>query len=149
MKIEMIKAPGGSFHPVSEEEAERLKRFKNGEQYQVEIKLTRNPAFHRKTFSFFNFCFEHWCAERAGMEFMNREAQLNTFRNHLTVLAGYYDQSYGIDGRIRIEAKSLAFASMDQETFEACYSALINAAIKHVFGGTEDENVLAQLRSYF
>lgn len=149
MKIEMIKAPGGSFHPVSEEEADRLKRFKNGEQYQVEIKLTRNPAFHRKTFAFFNFCFEHWCAERAGMEFMNREAQFNTFRNHLTVLAGYYDQSYGIDGRIRIEAKSLAFANMDQEQFEMCYNALINASIKHVFGGTEDENVLAQLRSYF
>ena len=129
MKIEMIKAHGGSFHPATDEEAERLKRFKTGEQYQVEIKLTRHPDFHRKVFAFFNFAFEHWCAERAGMEFMNREAQFNTFRNHLTVLAGYYDQSYGIDGRIRIEAKSLSFANMDQETFEACYSALILSLI--------------------
>lgn len=38
MKFEMIKAVGGSFHPATDEEAERMKCFKNGEQYQVEVK---------------------------------------------------------------------------------------------------------------
>lgn len=149
MKLEMAKSAGGVLSPVNEEEAEKLKRFRNGEQYQVEIKLTRNSGHHRKMFAFFNFCFEHWCADRAGFGFMDREAQFNTFRNHLTVLAGFYEQTYKIDGSVRIEAKSLAFANMPQDVFESCYSAIINAAIKHVFAGTTDERIINRLWSFF
>jgi len=149
MKIEMVKLAGGVLSPVTEEEAEKLKRFRNGEQYQIEIKLSRNPAFHRKMFAFFGFCFEHWCADKAGYQFMDREAQFNTFRNQLTVLAGYYTQTYKLDGSIRIEAMSLAYASMKPEDFESCYSAVINAAIKHVFAGTTDEQIINRLWSFF
>ncbi|UGC97778.1 NinB/ Orf homologous recombination mediator [Pantoea phage PdC23] len=149
MKIEMIKNAGGALLPATDEEAEKLKRFKNGAMYTIEMKLTRNPKFHAKMFAFFNFCFEHWCAERAGYQFMDREAQFNTFRNHLTVLAGFYTQTYKIDGSVRVEARSLAYANMSPEDFEACYSAVVNAAIKHVFAGKTDEKIINRLWSFF
>ncbi|WP_140919049.1 DUF1367 family protein [Limnobaculum xujianqingii] len=149
MQIEMVKGAGGVFVPVDDMTAGKLTKFKNGEVYPVEVKLVRNPQFHRKVFAFFQFCFKHWSGEKADLEFMDESAQFNTFRKNLTVLAGYKDITYTIDGRMRVEAKSLAYGNMEQPEFEECYSALINAAIKHIFGNTKDQNVINQLYSYF
>jgi len=145
VKIDVIKQAGGLLVPASDMEAERMIRFKTGEHYQIDIKLTRNPAFHGKVFAFFNFCFEFW---RGDNEFQDEKKQFDVFRNHLTVLAGFYDSFVGINGDVRIEAKSLAFGNMDQEEFELFYNAAIRAAIKHIFK-TDDENTLNQLMSFF
>jgi len=149
MQIELIKSAGGIFTPALDSDIRRLTRFKNGEQYTAEIKLTRNPAFHRKAFAFFNFCFQHWAADRAGLEHADETTQFNRFRKDLTILAGHYDMVTNIRGEVRAEAKSLAYSNMEQEEFERCYSSLINAAIKHVFAGTKDQNIINQLYSYF
>jgi hypothetical protein len=122
-----------------------MKRFKNGESYEIEIKLQRNAAFHGKVFAFFNFCFDCWASDR---EFMDEAGQFDVFRKNLTVLAGYYDQYYTISGEMRVEAKSLSYASMEQEEFEQCYSALINAALVHIFPGC-DAGVESKLYDFF
>lgn len=149
MQIDLVKHPGGVFSPANETDLERLQRFKNGETYVAEIKLTRNPAFHRKVMAFFGFCFAHWCANRAGIEHMDEHSQFDRFRKDLTILAGFYVQTVRLNGEIRTEAESLAYASMDQEKFERVYKALINAAIKHVFAGTTDPAILNRLQSFF
>ncbi|WP_313109106.1 DUF1367 family protein [Atlantibacter sp.] len=149
MQIDLVKHPGGLFSPASDSDLERLQRFKNGETYTAEIKLTRNPAHHRKAFAFFNFCFAHWVADRAGLEHMDEHSQFDRFRKDLTILAGFYEQTVRLNGEVRTEAQSLAFSNMDQEQFERCYSALINAAIKHVFAGTADPAILNRLQSFF
>ena len=141
----MIKEAGGVFRPVSDMEYEKTVKFKTGEQYTVEIKLTRNPKFHRKVFAFFNFCFNYW---KGDNEFQSETKQFDVFRNHLTVLAGFYEQHPSIHGVLRVEAKSLSFAAMSQEEFEECYNALTRAAMKHVFK-TADENTYQQLLSFF
>ena len=48
-----------------------------------------------------------------------------------------------------MEAKSLAYSAMEQSEFEECYSAMINAALVHVFGNTKDPAVLKQLEGFF
>lgn len=149
MKVEMVKMQGGTFCPVDENQAEVLKKFRNGEQYEVEIKLTRNPQFHRKVFSFFKFCFEHWAADKTDWKYFDERKQFDTFRKHLTVLAGFKDVSYTIDGLVRVEAKSLSYGNMEQDEFEQCYNALINAALKHIFGNTTDQNIINQLYAFF
>ena len=145
MKINFIKQYGGVLVPADDLEAEQMGRFKTGEMYESEIKLTRNPAFHRKVFQFFSFCFDHWAGDR---EFLNEKAQKDVFRKNLTVMAGYYVELVNIKGEVRIEAKSLSFGSMTQDEFEQCYSALINAAMKHIFPGA-DESTYNQLVSFF
>lgn len=145
MKIQMTKHYGGALAPYDEMEAEKLSKFKSNELYEIDIKRTRNPQFHRKVFSFFKFCFEYWRGDR---EFMDESGQFDVFRSELTVNAGYYDAYYKFDGSVRIEAKSLSYSSMSPEDFEKCYLALTNAAMKHIFKGC-DENTYQQLLSFF
>lgn len=81
---------------------------------------------------------------------MDEPAQAESFRKELTKLAGFTNTTYSLDGTgFVIEAKSLAFGSMEQDEFEQCYSALINAAIKNVFSGTTDEQILNRLQGFF
>lgn len=149
MKLEFVKQYGGTLCPASDIVAEKMTKFKSNEVYEIEIKRSRNPQFHSKVFAFFRFCFEYWCADKAGFENMDIAAQEEVFRNHLTCLAGYRNEFYKIDGGVRVEAKSLSYANMEQQEFEECYSALINAAIKHVFKGCNDEQILNRLQGFF
>ncbi len=149
MKVNFIKQAGGMLVPSSDQESDRMNRFKTGGCYEVEIKTTRNPRFHGKVFAFFNFCFAHWSADKTEWEHFNEQAQFDVFRKNLTVLAGYRDVTYTIDGRLRVEARSLAYSNMEQEEFEQCYNALINAAIKNVFNNTKDTNIINQLYAFF
>ncbi len=149
MKIQVIKVPGGGLLPYNERELDRMKRFKDEELYEAEIKTTRNPAFHRKMFAFFNFCFEHWAADKTDYQHMFEHGQFEVFRKNLTVNAGFYEQYWNLKCEVRVEAKSLSYGNMEPDEFEQCYNAMINAAIKHVFAGTQDENIINQLRSFF
>jgi len=147
MKIRMVKQPGGLFCPADDYEAEKLTKFKTGEPYQIDIKLVRNPSFHRKMFSFFSFCYSHWNGDEVH-KYCSESEQFDRFRKDLTILAGFYIQSVRLDGTIRTEAESLAFASMSEERFQECYLALIRAALKHIFHNA-DVNTGNQLMGFF
>lgn len=148
-KYQMIKLSGGILTPATDEMAENLKSLKNNEQYEIEIKRQRNPAFHRKVFAFFGFCYDCWSGAHTEWEFQDPDAQFDTFRKNLTVLAGFRVVTYTLDGRFRVEAESLSYANMEQDRFEKVYKALINAAIKHVFNNTKDENIINRLYEFF
>lgn len=133
----MIKSPGGNLFPAHDIDAEKMIRFKTGEHYEIDIKLTRNPAFLRKVMVFFHFCFDHWDGSKVH-EFCSELEQFNRFRKDLTILAGFYIRSERLNGKLRTEAESLSFASMSEERFQECYNALINAALKHIFKTADD-----------
>ena len=147
MKIRMVKEPGGLFRPADDMEYEKTTKFKTGEEYESDIKLTRNPAFLRKTMVFFHFCFDHWDGNKVH-EFCSEGEQFDRFRKDLTILAGFYIQSERLDGTLRTEAESLSFASMKEERFQECYLALIRAALKHIFHNT-DVDTENKLISFF
>jgi len=132
VKINMIKTAGGNLWPMDDLDAEKLIKFKTGESYEIEIKLSRNPAFLRKVFAFFNFCFDHWDGTKVH-EHASPAQQFDTFRKDLTILAGFYTQRVRLDGSFRTEAESLSFGSMTEERFQECYTALTRAAMKHIF----------------
>lgn len=147
MIIEMTKTPDG-FVMADEMFLPALQKLQTGGMYEVEVKRTRNPQFHKKVFKFFKFCFDHWAADKTEWQYFDERTQFDVFRKNLTVLAGFKDVSYTIDGRVRVEAKSLAFANMTQDEFERCYQALITAAIQHIFQGCDDRTA-GQLYSFF
>ena len=149
-KYPMIKAAGGVFCPADEMYLDKLNRFENGGLYEIEIKKVNNPALHRKLFSFFKFCFDHWSAENSDVQFADEVKQFNHFRKRLTILAGYFYEFVDFDtGEIRKEAQSLKFDEMDDVERGKVLSAVINAALKHVFGNTTDENVINRLYAFF
>lgn len=145
MKINMLKAPGGMLVPADDMEIEQLNKFKTGCEYEVDIKKVRNPLFHSKVMCFFRFCFQHWRSDR---EFMSERGQFDNFRSELTVLAGYKEVYYKLDGSLRVEAKSLSFGSMDEIDFQDCYQALIQAAMSNIFLDG-DEDTYMQLTGFF
>ena len=145
MKINFIKQPGGTLIPANDMESDKMTRFKTGELYEVDIKLTRNPGFHKKMFLFFNFCFNYWASDK---EFIDESGQFDNFRKELTIMAGYYDEYYNIHGDVRVEARSLSYASMKPEVFESCYKALITAAMTNLFKGSDD-SIYDQLAGFF
>lgn len=142
----MEKLAGARLVAFDDYDVERLNKFKTGEVYEVEIKLKRNAKFHKKAFAFLNFCFAHW---KGDNEFQDESKQFDVFRANLTVLAGFYDSFYSINGDVRIEAKSLSYGSMKQEEFEHFYNSVINAAMKHVFKGSNDEVLYNKLLGFF
>lgn len=149
MKINFIKQAGGVLVPASDMEADRLNKLKTGELYTVELKYSRNPAFHRKVFAFFNFCFENFQIGEQ-LENMNEQAQFDRMRKDLTCLAGpsYRNEVFNIKGELRVEAKSIAFSSMSEEEFQNFYVAVTNAAMRNIFK-TSDQNIFNKLMSFF
>lgn len=143
----MIKTPGGNFQPAHDMDAEKLIKFKTGEHYEVDIPLSRNPAFLRKVMVFFHFCFDHWDGSKVH-EFCSETEQFDRFRKDLTILAGFYIRAERLDGTLRTEAESLSFSNMSEERFQECYSALINASLKHIFK-TADELTYNKLIGFF
>jgi len=147
VKINFIKAAGGSLIPNDDFDAERMTKYKTGGVYEVDIKLVRNPQFLAKAMVFFHFCEDHWDGEKVH-EYVSSKEQFDRFRKDLTILAGFYIQTTRLDGSLRTEAQSLAFGSMTEETFQECYLALTKAAMKHIFK-TADDNTYNQLISFF
>ena len=145
MRLEFIKQAGGVLVPADDVTADKLTKFKTGEQYQVDIKRTRNPAYHRKIFAFMNFCFQYW---KGTNEFQDEAQQFDEFRNQLTIMAGYYDQVFDLKGQFTLRPKSLSFASMSQDEFEACSNAMIQAALTNIFRGC-DESIQNRLYEFF
>lgn len=142
----MVKMAGSILAPADDAEAEKLIKFKTGEMYQVDIPMTRNPAFHRKMFAFFNFCFMYWQSDK---EFLDEAGQRDHFRKQLTILAGFSNEYYDIDGSVRVEAKSLSYGSMSPEQFEQCYQAVIQAAMTTIFKDLDAEKVYNKLIGFF
>ena len=147
VKINFIKTAGGGLIPNDDFDADSMLKYKTGEVYEVDIKLVRNPQFLKKVIMFFKFCEHHWDGEKVH-EYVSSKEQFDRFRKDLTILAGFYDKTTRLDGSIRLEAKSLAFGSMNEETFQECYLALTKAAMKHIFK-TADDNTYNQLISFF
>ncbi len=145
MKVSFVKQPGGTLIPANDMESDRLTRFKTGEEYEVDIKLTINPAFRRKMFAFFQFCFAYWKSDKV---YQSESKQFDNFRKDLTILAGFYDETYNIHGDVRIDAKSLAYANMEDDEFEEVYKASITAAMEHVFNNADD-SIYDQLVGFF
>lgn len=137
MKISMQKLPGGVLAPASDIEESRMARFKNGEYYEIEIKQGRNYEYHKKVFSFFNYCYQYWGGEH--LETVDQAGQFEVFRKHLTCLAGHYDKFFNVKGEVRVEAKSIDYGSMNQEEFECFFHNLLNAAMKHIFEPDDQE----------
>lgn len=120
-----------------DEDAERaLQKFKLLQPVKVSLKRARNYEFHKRYFALLNYAFEFWeppeLPDGKLRKNVTPEKSFDRFRKDLTILAGYYDAHYRVNGEVRIEAKSISFASMDEDTFEALYSKTIDVILKHV-----------------
>lgn len=160
-QISLVKLPDGKLEGLGDSDKLAYQRFKlrlknleAGELCEIDVKLPRNSKYHRKYFALLTLGFEHWDAGRKHKSYKGVEVQKNfdRFREDITVLAGYYDQVFGIDGKMKLVAKSISFGSMQQDEFEQLYSATINVLLDKVFTKyarrAEVEEVIEQLMRF-
>lgn len=149
--IYLIKTSTGTLVPADSQSAEYLRKQRVGQVFRVSFTRARNIRFHRKFFALLNYAFDTW--EPAEKLYKGKPVQknLDQFRADITILAGYYNTAIRMDGSVRVTPKSIAFHSMDEDEFEALYSAVIDVLLQRVFiDQTRDdvENVVNNILAY-
>lgn len=136
MKLILVKQGNGDFRPAYASDYESAKKIAVGELREFETKRQRNLLFHRMCFALFNMVYD------AQDDFNNIEH----FRKYLTMKAGYYDRIVTPNG-VMYQAKSLAFGSMSQDTFDKFYSDLLDTIVK--LYGMDREDILENVLEFY
>lgn len=140
MKIHFRKS-NGFLAPATSEDALALGKFRFGEVVAAEISRPRNYRFHRKFFALLNKAYENWDQDEIETEHGKALKSFDRFRKDLTILAGYYELTVRLNGKTRLEAKSISFAEMDEQEFSQLYDAMITVILKHVLTNYTREDV--------
>lgn len=136
MEILLIKTPGG-FMPADDEAQEKCKKFRLGSLAKLDVVQMRNGAFFKKWWALVKLGYDYF-AETCEMEEYKGhpiKPEFDHFRKDITILAGFYRPVWNVNGEMRIDAESIAWASMTEERFEKLYSATIDVLLKKVFNG--------------
>lgn len=154
-EILLKKTPQGALIPAMEDEAEKLRRFKIGETVRCQVAQIRNYEYHKKWFSLIKFAFDTWTETAPEREYHGQQVQPNfdRFRRDITILAGFFTPVFAVNGEVRLEAHSISFANMDQETFENLFSKTIDVILQKILPAgryTEAElrNAVDEVMSY-
>ena len=127
--------------PADSAQAELLESLKPNGEYKAIISQPRNPIFHRKAFALANIGFQAWeppaNREHNGKPILK---EFESFREELTIRAGFYDVTWTMGGKMRLKAHSWSWGATDQEKFERMYSAFIDVILRDVLSGyTKDD----------
>lgn len=130
--------------PIYPEDYEERKKLTIGEVYKATIKVPRNLAFHRKYFALINCAWEY-LTEQQQEPFAN----LEQFRKHLEVAAGWHDQWFSPDYGITIRIpKSIAFDKMDGAEFASLYRAIKDVLFRNFLSSISEEEFTRNLINF-
>lgn len=134
MDLTLIKLPNGCLAAYGEDSQEQLAKVKTGALLHGKTTRMRNPQFHRKFFALTSLAFDIWCETVEPMEYKGHPVKpsRDNFRRDVTILAGHYNSYVNLKGEVRLEAKSISFANMDEDEFEALYGAFIDVILTKV-----------------
>lgn len=149
MKILMLRTLSGALVPLNDEERELLdKRAKAGAIVECDVIVKRNPQFMRKFFALLKVGFDLWTEHgRHNVTYHGQRVEPNfdRFRKDITILCGFYEATYNIKGELRLEPRSIAFGSMEDDEFEQLYSTAINVLLNNVLARVSiDEQTLRE-----
>lgn len=155
-QIMLVKLPDGKLDGLSDADKTAYKRFKSrlnnleaGELCTVEAKLPRNSRYHRKFFAMLNLGFESWEPARQHKSYKGEPVTKNfeRFRSDVLIMSGHYEQTFSLDGKLKLEAKSISFASMEQPEFEKIYNSVLDVLLAKVlktYAGREEVNSVVE-----
>jgi hypothetical protein len=140
MELMMLKTPTGSLVPMDDEQADAMKRIRPGSVIKCNVTEMRNGPFFRKWWTLAKMAFDLSSERMTPREHKGKQVlpSFDAFRKDLTILAGYYEATYKYDGTVRLQAQSLQWSKMDEETFEKLYSASIDAVLQKILPGMNE-----------
>lgn len=135
------------FVPDTERDHEAAKRFKLGSTVKADITNPRNLRFFRKWWALVQVAFEMWEEIGVRATYKGEEVRPNfeRFRKDVTILAGYHHPVVNLRGEVRMEADSISFGNMDEETFEKLYNATLATIVSKVMQGRVSEDRLREM----
>jgi len=112
----------------------RIVRMEAGEISFLDFIIPRNGKFHRKFFALLDFAYDTWEPPRKRKTYRRREVEKSReqFREDIIILAGFYVQTFDLRGRMRMRAKSISFANMDDVEFERVYQSVLTVLLREV-----------------
>lgn len=156
----LLKTPHGLV-PSADSDAAIMDKWRTGDLIKCEVSRPRNPQFLRKFFVLLNYAFDSWEPSYnldtlpSGMRISKDSApekHFDRFRKDITIACGHYELVVNIKGDVRAEAKSISFASMDEDQFSELYESAITYLIKHAILTNQDRDevdaVVEQLLSF-
>ena len=105
-------------------------KVKAGSRVVADVKVPRNGKFHRKFFAMLRVCYDNWDKPTIQTPFGPAVCGERTFRNDVIVMAGHGEVVVNTRGEVRMKAKSIAWANMDDAEFGDLYSAVVNVILE-------------------
>jgi hypothetical protein len=136
MEILLLRVPSG-FVAADDEATEQLRKYKLGSLSRLDVVQMRNGAFFRKWWALVKLGYDYFADSFEECEHKGQPVLPNfkRFRKDITILAGFHHAVWNVNGEMRLEADSLAWASMTEETFGKLYDATIQVLLNKVFNG--------------
>lgn len=129
MKLYLRKMPGGMLVADNDDAAEWLQKVKNGDVVSAEVAKPRNYKFLRKYMALLRLAFDSWEIGDLQHNGMPVQKNFQRFRKDVAIATGFYELTVNIRGETRAEAKSISFAHMTEEDFNALYQSTITMFI--------------------
>lgn len=151
-EFDLVKMSTGGLRGLTQDDDKSYRRFKTwldrlqaGEFFTMLIKRPRSPKFHRKFFKMLRVAFDHWEPARGRKRLTYRGQPIaknfEAFREKVLILAGYYEQTFDLAGRMQLRAKSIAYERLDDDEFAVVYEAVLNVLLEHVLTNYKREDV--------
>jgi hypothetical protein len=119
--------------PLYPADYDEKRKLKLGEDYEVTIRRPRNIRFHRLFFALVAI----------GHENTSLDMPIDAYRRYVTMKAGYY-RTYTTPKGVFVDAESISFSSMDEDTFRGVYDRVLDVIINDIQATREDiETMLA------
>lgn len=131
LKLHCVRTPMG-LQPCSDDDHDRMRSLRQGEVYEVAVKMQRNYKFHCKYFALITLAWEY-LPERICSYYVN----MTNFRHDVEMCAGCVERVYSYRlGEFVEQHRSISFDKMDEAEFGQFYErvkdVLFATFLKHV-----------------
>lgn len=125
-EIILEKAAQNVLVPVEPAGILLLQKWRIGDGIRCEVAKVRNYQFLKKFMAMINTAFALWeppVCEWAGVQ---AGKDIDTFREQVTITAGFHYVVVDIRGHAKVRAKSISFANMEEAEFDRVYAAVFH-----------------------
>ncbi|HDR9165228.1 TPA: DUF1367 family protein [Burkholderia vietnamiensis] len=148
------KVRGNLLAPVDPAAEKFLAGLKLGDGANVEVTKGRNVRFHRKFFALLQLAFDVWEPVDQTHRGETIAKEFESFREDILILAGHREAFFGLDGAVKLKAKSISFAKCDEYEFNDVYASVLRVVwdkiLRHAQFASEQEveQVVNQLLAF-
>lgn len=139
-ELGFIRAQHGLM-PDGQEAEEWFAKVKPGARVVANVSVPRNPKFHKRFFAMLNAAYANWDGPQVVTPNGLLRCSYETFREEVTIQAGYYFLDLNTRGELVPKAKSIKWLKMDEVEFHALYSAVVDVILAQFLTGWTGEDM--------